>query len=204
VPDIAIVSVLTTGVVGLAAAVMPAITRYADRKHERVSKEEDNVYKRREQYWTLRESFYLDLISACVNVMDILEHFDKGRDGKPPEVIAVQNIGPRMIAYASDPVRELYQAFANTFAVLTGRTEPSEDALELAKVTELNEDNWDACWKRWMSFIEFVYDRLIDQIQGELSSGQIYMKGIGEPVEYDVIKTYLARTPKGTPKKLKN
>lgn len=191
--DIAVVSVITTGIVGLAAALTPAVIRYTDRKYERYSKKEDNIYKRREQYWALRESLYLDLIASCTNGMNLLVRYESSEDGEePPEVIVGKNIGPRTIAYASDRVGELHESFSRIFAVIAGFAQPSEYELSVAKVSQLNEENGTAAIGRWLDFAKFVYDQLREQIRGELASGQISMQGIGEPVEHDVFREYLA------------
>jgi hypothetical protein len=174
-PDIAALSVVTTGVVGLAAALLPSLTRYADRRHERMSTTEEREYTRRTHYWELRETLYLDIIATSVVALNIMDAMERKEDPKSVMTWSMDNARARITAYASDRVRDLDGWFYQAWSIASGLTEPHEsDQREMEG--------------RWVDYARWVQGKLVEQIRAALIAGQISLRGIGEPVEYDALR----------------
>jgi hypothetical protein len=184
-PDIAALSVLTTGVVGLAAALLPYVTRFTDRRYERMSIANEREYARRTHYWELREALYLDIIATSVEALNIMDAVERGEDPKSVMTSPMINGRARITAYASDRVRDLDGWFYQAWSIANGLTEPHEsDQREMEG--------------RWADYTRWVQGKLIEQIRAELIAGQISLKGIGGPVDYDALKVnYLSEEDKG-------
>ncbi|MCO5972891.1 hypothetical protein [Actinoallomurus soli] len=159
--SVAVISVVTSGVVGVIAAIVPPLTRRSDRKHERDIKIEEKRFLRREHYWSEREKLYLELLRFHGAMMSVMHHIEGDVEGEPRELKEGIDAA-RLAAYGSDDIRQLSEALYRSFMVWIG-VWPADPG---------DEQNLEG---NWYGFAQWAYGLLVETIRNELMSGMLVL-----------------------------